>query len=86
MNAAPDTRSFSREPGETARPGEIKECLGRVLDELLVHGGHGQFDVRLRWVGKGLKEVCIVAGKEYRFVVRVAAAPTAPPDTPASKA
>lgn len=73
MTAAPDTRSFSRE-GETSNPGAVKDCLLTVVDELLSHSGHGQCDVRMRWIGKGLKEICIIAGKEYRFIVRVGAA------------
>jgi hypothetical protein len=83
MTSAAESRSFSRESGDISQATDVIECLSHVVNDLMSHAGHGQCEVRMRWVGKGLKEVCIAAGKEYRFVVKVA--PSAPPDDRGSR-
>jgi hypothetical protein len=48
---------------------EIKNRLSSIFDELLRHNGYGQFQVDMRLLRHGQKEVILRCGKEYRFVV-----------------
>lgn len=47
----------------------IKQHLGRIFDELMQHDGYGEFQVELRILKRGQKEVLIRYGKQYRYVV-----------------
>lgn len=47
----------------------LRSTLMTVLDDLLLHDGFGHFEVDMRILKRGQKEVLISCGKEYRFVV-----------------
>lgn len=47
----------------------IKQHLGRIFDELMLHDGYGEFQVELRILKRGQKEVLIRYGKQYRYVI-----------------
>jgi len=53
-------------------PVEHDEILVKLLDlyrDLFLHDGYGTLRVEMRYLRKGQKEIVLVCGKEYRFVV-----------------
>jgi len=51
-----------------------KARLLSLFEELLQHEGYGSLRVEIRILRKGQKEVILDCGKQYRFVLDVAAA------------
>ena len=48
---------------------ELRSTLLTVLDDLLLHDGFGRFEVDMKILKRGQKEVLISCGKEYRFLI-----------------
>lgn len=48
---------------------ELRSTLLTVLDDLLLHDGFGHFEVDMKILKRGQKEVLISCGKEYRFLI-----------------
>lgn len=48
---------------------EIKQHLGRLLDDLMSHDGYGRMGIEIRLLKRGQKEVLIDCGRQYRYVV-----------------
>jgi len=47
-------------------------CLNKLIalvEEMLRHDGYGDIEVRVRLAGGGYREVTLLAGKEYRFLI-----------------
>jgi len=64
----PHPRTADAESDERRRS---RERILELYDELLAHDGFGSLEVRMRWLKRGLKEVLVSCGKEYRYVIRV---------------
>lgn len=47
----------------------IKSKLDQLINELFQHNGYGQIRIDMRVLKRGQKEVILICGKEYRFVV-----------------
>lgn len=47
----------------------ILERLFALYRELFLHDGYGAMRVEMRFLKKGQKEILVICGKEYRFVV-----------------
>ena len=48
------------------------EILSRIFSlyrDLFLHDGYGTLRVEMRFLKKGQKEILVICGKEYRFVV-----------------
>ncbi len=52
---------------------KIKQHVAALLDELLSHDGYGDLRVEVRILKRDQKEVILHCGKQYRYVVGVAA-------------
>ncbi len=53
-------------------PQEHDKILDRIFSlyqELFFHEGYGTLRVEMRFLKKGQKEILVICGKEYRFVV-----------------
>lgn len=50
---------------------KIFEKIGELYRDLFHHDGYGTLSVEMRFLKKGQKEVLVICGKEYRFVVNV---------------
>jgi hypothetical protein len=50
---------------------KIFEKIGELYRELFQHDGYGTLSVEMRFLKKGQKEILVICGKEYRFVVNV---------------
>ncbi len=50
---------------------KILEKLFSLYRDLFHHDGYGTLRVEMRFLKKGQKEILIISGKEYRFVVDV---------------
>jgi len=48
---------------------EILERLFFLYRDLFFHDGYGALRVEMRFLKKGQKEILLICGKEYRFVV-----------------
>ncbi|ABA88119.1 type IV pilus biogenesis protein PihO [Syntrophotalea carbinolica DSM 2380] len=48
---------------------EIKKKLMDLYTELFLHEGYGSLRVQMRFLKRGQKEIVLVCGKEYRYVV-----------------
>ncbi len=48
---------------------DIFEKLAELYRELFEHNGYGALRVEMRFLKKGQKEIFVISGKEYRFVV-----------------
>jgi hypothetical protein len=67
----------------TVVPSGHEEIFGKLTElyqELFQHNGYGALRVEMRFLKKGQKEIFVISGKEYRFVVDY---PTA--DTPSDQ-
>jgi hypothetical protein len=56
----------------TGLPAEHEQVLEQFLElyrELFFHNGYGSIRVEMRFLKKGQKEIFLICGKEYRFVV-----------------
>jgi hypothetical protein len=58
------------------RPAELPEEHDKILEklfslyrDLFLHDGYGTLRVEMRFLKKGQKEILVICGKEYRFVV-----------------
>jgi hypothetical protein len=58
------------------KPADLPEEHDRILErllalyrELFLHDGYGAMRVEMRFLKKGQKEILVICGKEYRFVV-----------------
>ncbi len=47
----------------------IKKKLFDLYTELFLHEGYGSLRVEMRFLKRGQKEIILVCGKEYRYVV-----------------
>jgi hypothetical protein len=48
------------------------EILSRIVSlyrDLFLHDGYGTLRVEMRFLKKGQKEILVICGKEYRYVV-----------------
>ncbi len=61
--------SKSAEILRTAEVRRLRSTLATVLDDLLLHDGYGHIEIDMKILKRGQKEVVIVSGKEYRFVI-----------------
>jgi len=61
-------------PGLPEEHEAILEKLSCLYRDLFFHDGYGALRVEMRFLKKGQKEILLICGKEYRFVV------DAPPD------
>ncbi len=48
---------------------EIFGKLSELYQELFQHNGYGTLRVEMRFLKKGQKEIFLISGKEFRFVV-----------------
>lgn len=48
---------------------DAKSTLLGLFDDLLAHEGFGNLTVEMRLLKRGQKEVLLICGKQYRFVV-----------------
>lgn len=48
---------------------EIKQKLMDLYAELFLHEGYGSLRVQMRFLKRGQKEILLICGKEYRYVV-----------------
>ena len=48
---------------------KILEKLFSLYRDLFLHDGYGTLRVEMRFLKKGQKEILVICGKEYRFVV-----------------
>jgi hypothetical protein len=48
---------------------EVLEKLYSLYRDLFLHNGYGALRVEMRFLKKGQKEILLICGKEYRFVV-----------------
>jgi hypothetical protein len=48
---------------------EIFSKLSELYQELFQHNGYGTLRIEMRFLKKGQKEIFVISGKEYRFVV-----------------
>lgn len=66
----------SLKPSELATEHDaVLEKLFTVYRDLFAHDGFGSFNVEMRFLKKGQKEVLISCGKEYRFVLNYPGTP-----------
>ena len=64
----------------TGLAGEHEPILSKIRElyqDLFLHDGYGTLRVEMRFLRKGQKEILVICGKEFRFVVDF-------PDTPSS--
>jgi len=70
--ATPDTETRRDQAASMLESPEVRHLrstLMNVLDDLLLHDGFGHFEVDMKILKRGQKEILISCGKEYRFVV-----------------
>lgn len=48
---------------------DVKQRLCALYDEVFAHEGYGDIRVEIRILGRGMKEVVLHCGKQYRYVV-----------------
>jgi len=48
---------------------DVLEKLFSLYRDLFLHNGYGALRVEMRFLKKGQKEILLICGKEYRFVV-----------------
>lgn len=58
-----------RELGLTQEHDAVVARLLDLYQELFRHEGYGTLRVEMRYLRKGQKEILLICGKEYRFVV-----------------
>lgn len=67
MNAP---EAMGKMPGVLAREHDrILDRIFSLYQELFFHDGYGNLRVEMRFLKKGQKEILVICGKEYRFVV-----------------
>jgi hypothetical protein len=49
--------------------GPILEKIRELYEDLFRHEGFGELKVTMRFLKKGQKEIIVICGKEFRFVV-----------------
>ena len=47
----------------------IIQKICELYQDLFLHDGYGELKVNMRFMKKGQKEVIVICGKEFRFVV-----------------
>jgi hypothetical protein len=55
--------------GLPAEHTEIVERIHSLYRDLFLHDGYGTLRVEMRFLKKGQKEILVICGKEYRYVV-----------------
>jgi hypothetical protein len=48
---------------------EIKKKLMDLYTDIFLHEGYGSLRVEMRFLKRGQKEILLICGKEYRYVV-----------------
>lgn len=56
-------------PQQSEQHQEIKKKLMDLYTELFLHEGYGSLRVEMRFLKRGQKEIVLICGKEYRYVV-----------------
>jgi hypothetical protein len=56
-------------PQQSDQHQEIKKKLMDLYTELFLHEGYGSLRVEMRFLKRGQKEIVLICGKEYRYVV-----------------
>jgi hypothetical protein len=54
---------------QTDQHQEIKKKLMDLYTEIFQHEGYGSLRVEMRFLKRGQKEIVLICGKEYRYVV-----------------
>jgi hypothetical protein len=53
----------------TAEHRPVMDKIAELYRDLFLHDGYGTLRVEMRFLKKGQKEIVVICGKEFRFVV-----------------
>ena len=69
----PGTGTIRRGPGGVAATADAARAkLNDCFADLLAHAGHGELRVESRWDRAGVREILVLYGRQFRYLIREA--------------